>query len=268
MKKVGLLILYIAILQQVSAQDATTEQPASTPQGTAREIPWYKGSIILSDGTDLTGLVRFNDWNGVVAHQDSDGEARAFNARNVSAFGFYDEEEDHYRSFYTFEIENYDDNLKRPYFFEVLRDYGHFAILVKRDPADLEERRRMYPIVSPVVAGVSVVAVVASDMPALFTKVVAERIETVYFMDAETGEIKPYIQCKTRQNGTASLNDPDDARERNKMLDEGLPEKFVTTRFYRAMVQHAINNKLQFRRKDDFLKIMDYYSQLSGNKPR
>jgi hypothetical protein len=259
MKNALLLVFCAFVLNVVSAQETPTEQ-SEVPKGTAREIPWYKGSIILSDGTDLTGLVRFNDWNGAVAHMDPDGETRAFNARNVSAFGFYDEEERRDRMFYTFEIENHDDNLMRPYFFEVVREYSNFGILVKKDPADLAERERVYAIFVP--------GVVTSDMSVAFTKVVAERIETVYLMDAATGEIKPYIQCTTQQDEAVSLDDPDDARAQNKMLDEGLLEKFVTKRFYRALVQHASDNKLKFRRKEDFLKIMEYYSRLIDSVSR
>ncbi len=259
MKKALLSIFCLVMLNTVSGQDTETEQSAAS-NGTAREIPWYTGSVILSDGTDLTGLVRFNDWNGAVAHKDASGETRTFSARNVSAFGFYDEEEHGNRMFYTFEIEDFDDNLKRPYFFEVLREYSNFGILVKKDPADLVERERVYAIFVP--------GVVTSDLPVAFTKVVAERIETVYLMDAATGEIKPYIQCKTQQDEAVSLDNPDDARERSKMIDEGLLEKFVTKRFYRALVQYASDNKLKFRRKDDFLKIMEYYSKLIDSVSR
>ena len=83
---------------------------------------WFEGSILLSDGTELKGVVKYNDRNGILSFQDGD-DPRVFTPQRVSAFEFFDERLQQQRVFYTFTYEDAETSIDRPLFFEVLKEY-------------------------------------------------------------------------------------------------------------------------------------------------
>ena len=94
---------------------------------TTHREEWYEGSLMTTDGTELKGLLWFNDNNGVLSFRT--GEAtRVFTARSVAGFEMFDENQQKQRVFYSLEYEDPDQpGAKRAYFFELLNDFGKFA---------------------------------------------------------------------------------------------------------------------------------------------
>src|SRR5689334_22568635 len=100
---------------------------------------WCDGSILLNDGSELKGLLRYDDKNSIVNFQDGDN-ARSFTARSVAGFEFSDAISNKQRIFYSLEYEDPLNNAVQPLFFELLRDFQTFAIISKIDPVAVSEK--------------------------------------------------------------------------------------------------------------------------------
>ena len=211
---------------------------------------WFEGTIMLTDGSELKGLVKYTDQNGVLSFQDGTN-SKVLTATRVVGFEFFDESLQKQRVFYTFPYEDSETNVVRPLFFEVVREYSSFAILSKTDPVDVEQKVSRNPMsYSP-------------NATALTTnrRLVVSQEETIYLMNAQ-GEIKPYFKI-VNEESTGMLASGD-VKTKNKMVDDDLLIEFVTEPVYEKLRTFAKQNNLSFKRKDDFLKILDYYDSIRG----
>ena len=66
-----------------------------------------------------------------------------------------------------------------------------------------------------------------------------------------------------KEDGVHNLISAKDRKTKGKIIDEDLLAEYVTTQIYDQLQAYANRNKLKFKRKEDLLKIIDYYSQLS-----
>jgi hypothetical protein len=48
------------------------------------------------------------------------------------------------------------------------------------------------------------------------------------------------------------------------MIDGDLLEEFIPVPHYKKLTQYADDNNLKFKKKNEFLKILDYYDSLIG----
>jgi hypothetical protein len=53
-----------------------------------------------------------------------------------------------------------------------------------------------------------------------------------------------------------------DVKTKNKMVDDDLLIEFVTEPIYEKLKTFAKQNNLTFKRKEDFLKILDHYDSI------
>jgi hypothetical protein len=239
---VALLFLNVSSFAQKKKKD---EEPL------LRETAeWFEGSILLNDGTELKGLVKYNDKNGVLAYQDGT-DSKVFTSSRVSGFEFFDESLQNQRVFYSFPYEDSQTGVERPLFFELVRDYRTFAVLSRLDQLDLD--RENYS--SPQPTGFGGLGYTSS------TRLVVSQTETIFLMNSD-GEIKPYLKTVNKEDEKFNLVSGKDLKTTSKMMDEDLLIEFIKEPLYSKLKVFARENDLKFKRKDDFLKILKYYDSL------
>jgi hypothetical protein len=212
------------------------------------DIEWGEGSVILNEGTEIKGSIRYNDKNGLVSFE-SGNDNRSFTARSILGFEFFDYAVNRQRIFYTIEYEDSKGNGKRPLFFEVLKDFKTFAVLAKMDPVGIKQKQNQGAAISNGVIGVGVGG-------GTTTKI--NQTETVYIMNS-TGEIKPYLNI-TRKVVDRTLYDR--SKIKNKIIDDSLLKEYFVEPGYSKMIQYAEGKNLNFDVKEDLLLILEYYQDV------
>lgn len=91
------LILTLVCLVSISVFAQTKKLDPLTPN-----VVWGDGSITLSNGDELRGLVGFNDSQGIVTFQ-AGNNSRSFVPRSITTFNFFDESVKRQRVFYSLE---------------------------------------------------------------------------------------------------------------------------------------------------------------------
>jgi len=213
---------------------------------------WSDGSILLSSGEELKGLIKFNDRNGVLAYHDGDN-SKPFSPRNVSGFEFFDERLQQQRVFYSLEDEDPVTNAKRPLFFELLRDYKTFAILLRTDRTEMIEKIATTP---------GIMSGGAPSTPTIRnSSIELSQSQTVCILNSD-GEIRHYFKCITIEDGRKSWSTGEDLKTKNKMIDEDLLEEYIPEPVYAKLVSYAKENKLNFKELPDFKKLLEYCDTL------
>jgi len=214
---------------------------------------WESGKIILQEGEVLTGQVYYDDLRSVVYYRKDRQEPRKIYVPNeVSSFEFDDSDLRKKRVFYTLVFEDSQKNVERPLFFEAMREFDHFAILLKIDPAEFNQ-----PVGSPKSA-------LRQQTTAQQSGHVLQvrQVQTLCFMNAG-GEIEPYISLEIREiDGILT----DRVRNKHKTFDRTLPEKYFGKSAYDKMQQYARENKLDLGQLRDFLKVATYYAEVLYSK--
>jgi hypothetical protein len=130
---------------------------------------------------------------------------------------------------------------KRYYFFEVLKEYKEFAIISKIDPIEYKERSS--PVSPPGEKGLHV----------SLTTIKASQTETVYFLTS-AGEIEPYLKLVHK---VVERELYDRKKTNSKVLDDRLMAKFFSKADLSGMVKFATDNNLEFDIKEDLIKIFN-----------
>jgi hypothetical protein len=221
------------------------------------QAEWFEGSIMLTDGSELKGLVKYNNRNGVLSYQDGI-ESKVFTPVRVVGFEFFDESLQKQRVFYTFNFEDSETNIERPLFFEVLKEYKTFAVLTKSDRIDVGQKvdNSRWATFNPVTGNYDPMLGSGGS-----SRLVVSQTETIYLMK-ETGEIKPYFKVVKTEDGEKSfVLVGNDTKTKNKMIDRDLLNEFIPSPEYEKLIQYAETNNLKFKKKEDFMEILKYYDE-------
>jgi len=243
-------VIAITIISLFAATDAVS-QDAIIESALPLSIEWSSGSIMTNGGSELKGLLKYNDKNGILSFQNG-GDTRAFTARNVAGFEFFDEGMKKQRIFYSFPYEDSQNNIKRPLFFEVIKEFESFAVLSKVDPLEIDHNS----VASPAGIDPGTLAVARGQSWGTITEL--SQTETIYFMDSKT-VIRPYVQIIEKEVDGLFY---DISKTKNKMIDDDLLEEFIGANNNKKLASYAKENKLSFKRKSDLIKILGYYSEL------
>jgi hypothetical protein len=210
---------------------------------------WFEGSIMEKNGTELKGLIWYNDNNGVLSFRDGNN-ARVFTARSVAGFECFDENLQKQRVYYTLEYDDPEhEGGKRPYFFEVIKDFKTFAVLAKTNPVEMEVKGNNNSVYSPY-------PIIAGPGGNNYTEV--SQTETIYFLNSK-GVIEPYLKVIKKE--FIGRYYWDEKREKNKLVEPRLLAEYITEPVYEKLETYAKSNDLKFRNKEDFLKILNYYAE-------
>ena len=213
-------------------------------------VGWCKGSILLNDGTELKGSMKYNDKIGVLTFQEG-SDSRALTPRAVSGFEFWNDITQKQRVFYTFPYEDPQAGFEKPQFFEVMKEFKSFAVLSKVDPVVAERKDITVPGTPDPATG----NLGASRYGGTYSEM--SQTETIFIMDIK-GNIKPYVKIIDKEDSHLFY---DASKTKNKMLDEDLLEDH-TGNLYSKLQVYAKENKLMFNRKPDLVQILNYYAQL------
>src|SRR5687768_2962601 len=92
---------------------------------------WKPGSIVLVNGEEASGEVKFNEKTGVLSFRTED-ESATFTPNTVTKFAFQ-QNDTLERVFYSLLIKEENELRERLAFFEVLRQLKNFAVLARPD---------------------------------------------------------------------------------------------------------------------------------------
>lgn len=237
-------ILLAAVAYITNAQSTTLLKDAED---------WCDGSIMTSQGTELKGLVKYNDKTGILSYHDGEN-SRAFSPRTAAGFEFYDRSLEKQRVFYTLEYAEEQEGSNKQFFFELIRDYKTFAVLSKVDRIEIEQKTGM---ANPVHTSTGVAG------PTTWVEV--SQKETIFIMSVD-GSIEPYLQFVDMHDNRANvLLQEKDPKKRGKVLDEDVLAKYIGEPHFKQLQHFARENNLKFRKKEDFLRILTYYDAIKGN---
>lgn len=211
---------------------------------------WFTGSIMLKNGHELKGLVKYNDKNDIVCIENSTA-SKSFTARHVKAFEFYDEVVKKQRVFYSIEVEDAVHNVKRPLFFEMVLDLKEFALMSKIAPIRIEKREYATPAMFNPATG-SFTAGRYYGYPTTISYT-----ETLFIFSKE-GDIRPVLEIKEKDIDGIFF---DRSVVKNRFIDEDALKNY-TSPFYSELLTYARKNELDLKEKNDLINVLNYYGNL------
>lgn len=139
-------------------------------------------------------------------------------------------------------------------FFEVLRQYKDFALIVKTDPLAVKKK-------------IGVAEALGGSYER--NRVVTSYATTIYFVNDNLG-VRPYLEHQTKD--VSHFNKLwnwdyfllDGQRTRLRVIDKHLPKDVLDT-LYEKVDDYADKGHLYWDVKDDLIQILDYYETLLDN---
>ena len=237
-------LMLLAFSQVAFSQISVEEELLAGPE-------WFTGSLMLNNGKEHHGLIKYNDRTDIVCLENG-RESKSFTARHVKAFEFFDEVERKQRMFYAVEVEDRVNNIRRPLFFELLMDTKEFALISKVAPIRIDRKEYTTPAMFNPATG-SFNAGRYYGYPATISQT-----ETLFFFSKE-GEIRPYLEIKEKEIDGMFY---DRSIVKNKILDEAALEQY-TNRHYKKLISYAKQNALDIKEKKDLMSLLSYYNQIN-----
>lgn len=241
MKRVLIATLVFVFSENVLSQNLAMEESSEE---------WSEGTINLTNGTILKGLLRYNDKTGILRYENG-GTSKSLTARNVISYSYTEAASNKLRLFYSIEYEDSKSGAKRPLFFEFIKEYSQFAVLSKIDPIDIDQIQNPYGYYYPYGAT---------------TNTQVSQSETIYFLKQE-GEITPVLKITNKEIdsslgiGLLFMIPYKSKTTKRKLEGKNILESY-TEPYYEDLKKYAKENDLTFKKKEDFLKILDYYETL------
>ncbi len=199
------------------------------------------GSVHTLDDEILKGKITFNDNESIVT-VEKDRESRSFTARKAQGFEFDDTKLARHRVFYVLDYTNQATGSANPAFFEVLAEFESFAVLAKIDRVEVVTMPRANSVVS------------------IDKDIVAYQTETIFIMNA-SGIMEPYVTLTEKETEGDLL---DTRSNRKRYINRNLLREY-TTESYAELEAFAKTNDLNFKVKEDLIKILAYYKELLDN---
>lgn len=220
-----------------------------------RELPilsenleeWNDGSIILNNGTELIGKVRFNAFEGILSFQNGK-DSRSLRANSVQTFEYHDPRTNSKRTYFTIPQEDDVNGLVRPMFFEVIRQFENFAVLAKITPIAAQEITNRSPSMDP-----------NFDQSPLYTnKFIKLEYKEEFYVLSESGDLEEFAEMK-RIMTKGQLFDKN--AKHTKITDRHVLKQHFAPH-YEAMEKYAKENDLEWDEREDMVKLLDYYKNL------
>jgi hypothetical protein len=207
------------------------------------ELPWQKGRIVLNDGTQLQGMLKYNDRVGLLAYEDANGDSRSLTARSVASFEYVDEHVNRRRVFYSFDYyDSQRSGAKRPFMFELLQEFEEFAVLSRFDATNVRH----------VEAPVSFTSMPATGSP----RTIIDLAETVYLLHPD-GEIEPIFRLSDHISNSGIF---ESEKKKRKIVDRMLSPYFPDGP-YAEMMAFVDREALDIWAKEDFIKALKHYNE-------
>jgi hypothetical protein len=226
---------------------------------------WSEGTITLTSGEKIKGLLKLNTRTGLLAYENG-ATSRSFTPRNVLLFEYFDEVLKQKRSFISVTYKADPAGKKKgkgsasengaPQFYEILIECKTFALLSSIGRMDVTTK-----------AGTTYTGVPASNNffsqpsgnldPNQITTTYSQ-VESLFLFDAD-GNITPLVDITHKEiDGTFY----DRQKTKSKKLDSNAIENYTAPHFEK-LEEYAREQKLSFKQKDDLIKILDYYKLIA-----
>ncbi len=245
MVKKYLLFAFLYCLNSLYASAQTHEY-----HGT--DTKWYEGSVVLSDGTELTGLIRNNEKGGVISYKEKANEKtfESFRAASILSLEYFDIDRGIARKFYSLSTTNANDGIEDIFLFEILREFEHFAVLSLLGKTTGHETKE---IIVPMI-GVGGLPT-PSTIPG---KEIFMQTEEIYFMN-EDGKRELYMLIEHRDVDASIYKYKTD---KGKVDDPSLPSRYMSNSEWTEVTNYVKRINLKVDNKEKLLTLLDYYATL------
>jgi hypothetical protein len=230
----------------VTGFSQTDEQPLES------SALWREGVIFNIDGTESTGLLRYNDQLGTVSYRDKEDNEYNFRAHDISGFQFahrHLDEPDHFKS-----IESFNEKAKVSWdFYGLLMEMEQFKIWIKVEP--------LYPEIIRPATGVIIDPFYPGMIrPGTSPRSILKRAVILYFSTNYNNEFHELIKFETKSSISGIPDSPEsDRRPKLKMKPF---EKFIGSAKFEALKKYAKREKLNWKSKRDAIKILSHFNEL------
>jgi hypothetical protein len=136
----------------------------------------------------------------------------------------------------------------------VLKEFKDFAVLSKVDALEIKNKVQAY---QPWNNTINTNNPINTSTYKITT---FSQTETIYFMNAGSGEIKPYLEI-TNKEIDKTLFDRSVIKE--KIIDKEVFKFFMGT-YYEDIKKFASDHELDFKNKEDVLQLFEHYEKLTN----
>lgn len=227
---------------------------------------WSKGEIILADTKKISGLLKYDKITGLLQYDDS-LDFRSLTPEDVLGFNFYDSLLKRQRKFISYGFEDVKarlDSLARakgitqvkinPKFFEVLMEFESFAILCSTGSLSIKTSNGSLGSYSFVLGIWNVANAKQPSTTYSYT-------EQLYIFDKD-GKVMPLLIVFHRKKD-GMIFDTDYTMRSAKIADLVIQQ--YTGKHFRKVDDYVIENKMSYEKKEDILKMFEYYRTLITN---
>lgn len=232
------------------------------------DFEWNQGTVTLTDGSTLTGLIKLNTKTGLLGYE-SGSTSKSYTARNVIGFSFFDDVENQTRNFISVTYKstvpkkngtfaamkkNREKTISEtgtPQFYEILVECKNFALL-----STIGQMRVQTNAGSPI--GIATTSGVAVGTTGSSTKY--EQTESLLIFDVD-GNVIPVLDITNSETDHAIF---DSKKTKTKKRDKSVIEEYTETHF-EQLEEYAKERKLSFKKKDDLITILEYYKTISSD---
>lgn len=245
-------------------------QTLDVDKATVDDVEWSEGSVTLSDGTVLSGLLRLNTKNGLLGYE-SGATSKSFTPRNVLGFSYFDIREQKQRKFLSIAYRNANpkddgavaamkkdkqrtkEELAVPKFYEILVECKTFALVSTIGKLSIKQSTSGYSN-NPAVGTYSPASTsyISSSTTYLSN-------ETLLIL-SEDGTFETVLEITNKEVDRSMF----DSKRTKGKTEESIVEKY-TTPYYEQLVAYAKERKLKFKEREDLIQVFEYYKSLSMN---
>lgn len=224
---------------------------------------WSKGKIVLADMEQISGLLKYNKITGLLQCDDG-SDLRSFTPDAVLSFHFYDTLQRKQRRFISYAFEDMKsrmDSLARakgtesvkihPRFFEVLMEFNSFAVLCSTGNLSVRTSNGSIGTYSVMF---NMFNLAAAKQPST----TYSYLESIYIFDRD-GKVMPLLIVFNREKD-GMVFDQNLTMRMSKMTDIVIQR--YTEPYFSQIDDYTHENKLSYDRKEDILKMFEYYRTL------
>lgn len=212
------------------------------------DIEWSEGTITVTNGQVLKGLIKYNSKTGLLKYEGGK-ETKVLTARGVTMFDYFDEIRHTQRKFYSIDAED-NKGVVRPQFFEILKELKNFAVVFTQNPMELRYKPS-WGFGSSDFFG---------NQQYNRQKIRSAQTDIIFLVD-ETQELYPYMTI-TYEEVPRDLIEGSKSKVKTKLVGEKFL-KTMTGEYFEKIQEYAKTNRLRFDEREDFLMIMNYYNELN-----
>jgi len=210
--------------------------------GLIQDDGWGEGTIIMNNGSELNGLVRFNDKSGILSYQNGN-DTKTLIAKSVLGFQFVDPRTGAERVFLTMENEDRQTSMRVPQFFELVKEYQKMIVLSRVEPVAVKVKG----------AAQSTPGEIDWDGS---SRAIAEQYEVIYFKPHD-GPLRPYLEIRYKEVDRMLYDrEAQSARVNADALKEWAGSH------YKELMSFVRQKKLDLEVKQDLLVALDHLDSL------